>query len=120
MALKRLVLPAALPVLSLGLTACDYGFDAKGRAITMSATPLPKSCRLAIGEVSGGLSCCSGLVDPARIEKHFTVTPGHERFRLTLRCEGFQEYVATGMYGVDMSPSKPFDLGEVALLPKAR
>jgi hypothetical protein len=39
-------------------------------------------------------------------------------YTLTASCPGFRPYVREVVYGRDMSPSKPLDLGVVILLPE--
>jgi hypothetical protein len=103
--------------LALAMTGCDARFDVTGKVVEQAG--VPKSCRLFIREVTGGLGCCSGTVDPRDIEQQFWVLPGREQYKLVLECPGFEDYSATAIFGVDMSSSKPLDLGAIFLSPKS-
>src|SRR5688500_8463208 len=102
--------------LALLLTGCDMRFTATGRVAEQAG--LPKSCRLFIREVSGGLGCCSEMLDPRYIEQRFWVLPGRQQYMLVLECPGFDDHTATAVFGQDMSPTVPLDLGAIILLPK--
>ena len=102
--------------LTVLLAGCDVRFSVTGHVADQAG--VPKSCRLFIREISGGLGCCSEMVDPRNIDQQFWVMPGQQPYELVLECPGFQDYTQTAIFGVDMTPSKPLDLGDIILLPK--
>lgn len=102
--------------LTLAVTGCDARFQVTGHVVEQAG--VPKSCRLFIREITGGLGCCSSMVDPMDIDQQFWVLPGRQQYKIVLECPGFEEYAATAIFGEDMTSSQPLDLGAIILLPK--
>jgi hypothetical protein len=101
-------------VISCGVAACDGGFRARGTVVSADAVPL-EHCTLSLQPPAGGLACCDGPVDPTHVNTLFTVPPSAAHY--TLACPGFRPYVREVVYGTDVSPSRPLNLGVVVLQP---
>jgi hypothetical protein len=75
------------------------------------------NCSIELKGPPDALVCCNGPVTPPKIDTIFTVAPATMAYKLTLACEGFAPVEHPFKYGVDVSPSRPLDLGVVTLNP---
>lgn len=78
------------------------------------------SCTVALKGPPDALMCCDTTFSPPKVDVPFTVAPTKTVYKLVLACPGFQPEEREVRYGVDVSPSKPLELGVITLRPAAR
>jgi hypothetical protein len=96
--------------------ACDGGCRIRGTIVAKDGSPLT-NCSIELKGPPDALICCNGPVTPPKIDTIFTVAPTTMAYKLTLTCAGFVPAEHPFKYGVDVSPSKPLELGVVTLQP---
>ena len=105
-----------LLAVSLITVACDGGFRVRGTVVSKDGSPL-SNCKVEVKGPPDALICCDGPLTPPKIDTFFTVAPTKIAYKLTLACAGFAPAERLFEYGVDVSPSKPLELGVVTLMP---
>lgn len=100
----------------LAAVACDGGFRVRGTIVAKDDSPLT-NCNIDLKGPPDALICCNGPMTPPKIDTIFTVAPTTMAYKLTLACAGFVPAEYPFKYGVNVSPSKPLELGVVTLQP---
>jgi hypothetical protein len=78
------------------------------------------SCTVALRGPPDALMCCDTTFSPPKVDIPFIVAPTKTVYKLVLACLGFQPEERDVEYGVDVSPSKPLELGMITLRPAGR
>ena len=108
-----------LLVLCLLCTACDGGFAVSGRLVSNSEAA-PRDCTISLKGPPQALMCCDAPISPKGFRTQFTVAPTKIDYTLVIACSGFRPHERRFTYGVDVSPSKPLELGVVVLEAQAQ
>ena len=96
------------------VTACDGGFRVRG-TIASQNKPIPPICKVELKGPSDALTCCNQPVSPPTVDIRFTVAPSKLSYKLILACDGFLPVERDFKYGSDVTPTKPLELGVIAL-----
>jgi hypothetical protein len=108
-----------LLALCLSVAACDGGFLVRGKLVASDQTAL-RDCTLSLTGPPHEPIFAQSEVSSDGFSTAFTVPPTRNDYTLTIACAGFRPQRVKAQYGVDMTTSKPLELGVIELQPNTR